>query len=76
MFMKSALRSFIVEKVKRELNIEIESLHQTLFEAQVEKVWINACNLKQGAKDLCGWSCDVLTKREDGVQMQPVVIDG
>ncbi|KAH6627434.1 hypothetical protein F5144DRAFT_548888 [Chaetomium tenue] len=76
MFMKSALRSFIAEKVEGKLRIDIASLHQAGFEAQVKKVWRNACAFEKGAEDLREWSCPVVTNRQDGTEMPAVTIDG
>jgi hypothetical protein len=76
MFMKSALRSFIVEKVERQLSVSCASLNQIGFQAQVEKVWNDACAIKEGATKLATWSYEVVVSRQDGVATELVLIKG
>lgn len=74
MFMQSALRSFIIGKVEGQLSVSCESLDQIGFQAQVDKIWNDACTMKEGATELAKWSSKVVVSRLDGVPTKPVPI--
>lgn len=76
MFMQSALRSFIIEEVEGRLSVSCESLDQIGFQGQVDKIWNDACAMKEGATKLAKWSNKVVVSRQDGVPKKPVPIKG